>query len=250
LAEKEEIPGLKDGAGVLTLAAESGDIPIRLVRGKGRRARITILLDGEVRLTVPRHVSAGQAIAFAREKAAWIERTVRKVEAYSRPATPARSVETGRITVLGHDYPLKIEPGGRRAAIFRDEALVVAVPDPGDVEAVRRRIETWLKKRAVDVFGMVMERCLETAPDGIGSAAPPWTVRRMKRRWGSCGRDGRIVFNVRLVQTPMPLVEYVVMHELCHLKHHNHGKAFYALLSQCLPDWKTRRKALNAIAVE
>ena len=77
--------------------------------------------------------------------------------------------------------------------------------------------------------------------------ATPAAVRWMKRRWGSCGRDGRVVFNIRLVQTPLPLVEYVVVHELCHLKHHHHGKTFYALLAKCLPDWKERRKALNAI---
>ena len=112
---------------------------------------------------------------------------------------------------------------------------------------MRRRVEAWLKRRAEQIFGMVLKQALSGPAAAHGISAPTWSVRWMKRRWGSCGRDGRVVFNIRLVQTPLPLVEYVVVHELCHLKHHHHGKTFYALLAKCLPDWKERRKALNAI---
>ena len=116
-----------------------------------------------------------------------------------------------------------------------------------DAAAARRRMESWLKRRAEQIFGMVLKQALSGPAAAHGISAPTWSVRWMKRRWGSCGRDGRVVFNIRLVQTPLPLVEYVVVHELCHLKHHHHGKTFYALLAKCLPDWKERRKALNAI---
>jgi predicted metal-dependent hydrolase len=234
---------------LLILETASGKIPLLVERGKGRRVRISVLSDGRVRMFVPRRVDLDQVLAFAHEKAGWIERTVRKVETYTRLFSPAKSVETGMISILGQTYPVKIEPGRGRRAAFADGVLVVPVADPDDGAAVQRRIEAWLKRRAEQIFGMVLRRGLAVAAVH-GIAAPPWSVRWMKRRWGSCSRDGRVVFNIRLVQTPPALIEYVVLHELCHLKHHHHGKSFYALLAKCLPDWKERREALNGIVVD
>jgi predicted metal-dependent hydrolase len=235
---------------VLFLETASGKIPLHIVRGKGRRLRLTVLSDGRVRMSVPQRADSGQVLAFAREKAGWIARAVEKVGRYTRLHGAETAAETGLITVLGQVYPVRIEEGRGRRAVFAEGVLRVPVADPVDAEAVRRRIEAWLKRRAEQFFAMVLERALkENAIRGLTGPAS-WTVRRMKRRWGSCGHDGKVVFNVRLVQTPPALVEYVVLHELAHLKHHHHGKTFYALLGRCLPDWKERRQALNAIAID
>lgn len=67
----------------------------------------------------------------------------------------------------------------------------------------------------------------------------------MKSRWGSLSSRGYINLNLELIKTPLPCIEYVVLHELCHLEHMNHGPGFRRLLSQCLPDWQQRRQQLN-----
>ena len=74
-----------------------------------------------------------------------------------------------------------------------------------------------------------------------------WTVRDMHTRWGSCSlKTRRITLNLKLFHKADPCVEYVIVHELCHLIHPDHGKEFYALLEKELPDWKSRRKQLKA----
>jgi predicted metal-dependent hydrolase len=247
--EEDILPRESPAEAFLILETDSRRIPIFLERGKGRRLRILVLPGGRVRASVPRGIRPAQVLAFARAKAAWIERTVRKIESRIRLFSPATSVETGMISFLGQTHPVRIKPGRGRRAVFTDGVLVVPVTDTNNPDAVRRRIESWLKHRAEQIFSTALSRGLET-PVLQGVAAPAWSVRWMKRSWGNCRKDGRVVFNIGLVQTPPPLIEYVVLHELCHLKHHNHGASFYSLLAKCLPDWKERRKALRALAVE
>jgi len=74
---------------------------------------------------------------------------------------------------------------------------------------------------------------------------PEVKLRRMPARWGSYSRPGTILLNPELVKAPLYCIEYVIMHELCHLKHPNHGRGFYRLLTRCMPDWERRKGRLE-----
>jgi predicted metal-dependent hydrolase len=81
------------------------------------------------------------------------------------------------------------------------------------------------------------------------TATPNLRIRTMQKRWGSCTEAGVITLNLKLIQAPKLLIDYVIIHELCHLKEHNHSAAYYRLLDRTLPQWRERREALNQVKV-
>ena len=82
--------------------------------------------------------------------------------------------------------------------------------------------------------------------ESLGISYPTLPVRQMKSRWGIC-TAGNIILNLLLIHVPKHLIDYVVIHELCHLKEHNHSAAFYAVLERVLPDWEEQRRQLNQL---
>lgn len=80
----------------------------------------------------------------------------------------------------------------------------------------------------------------------VGRTVPKWSVRRMKTRWGSCNREtGHLWFNLELAKKHPDCLEYIVVHEMAHLRERSHGDRFTTLMDQLLPDWRARRDALN-----
>ncbi len=104
-----------------------------------------------------------------------------------------------------------------------------------------------LRKEAMLKFLDIAAPWVEQFKKKYGVEPKKWTVRTMNTRWGSCSSaTGRITLNTKLYYKPDECVEYVIVHELCHLIHPDHGKGFYALLEKELPEWKRRRKQLKA----
>ncbi|MFQ5419980.1 MAG: YgjP-like metallopeptidase domain-containing protein [Anaerolineae bacterium] len=125
--------------------------------------------------------------------------------------------------------------------------LFVHTPNP-QPEQVKTLLTGWYRRHARRVFTARLDACFPRVAK-YGLAYPRLEIRNMEKRWGSCTAEGKILLNLRLIQAPKPLIDYVVMHELCHLKEHHHGAAFYALLDRAMPDWQARRQRLNELDV-
>ena len=115
--------------------------------------------------------------------------------------------------------------------------------DADRADRARRSLEKWSRPRAKSVMNRFFGRW--SAKTGLKPKII--RVKELKRSWGVCTRDN-ISINWRLIMAPAPLIEYVVVHELCHLRHKNHSPAFYATLASFLPDYKERRKELKRLA--
>jgi predicted metal-dependent hydrolase len=99
------------------------------------------------------------------------------------------------------------------------------------------------------VFGEIFAECSGRA-ERHGIQPEGFKIRKMTNRWGSCTSEGHILLNIDLIVAPVNCIEYVIVHELCHLKEHNHSKKFYMLLSAMMPDWERRRERLNRCVAE
>jgi predicted metal-dependent hydrolase len=150
---------------------------------------------------------------------------------------------------LGKQYRLRIRQGSLPSVKLTVGFLWMTVPRPGDVRRLRQLVDSWYRTHAVELF----ERRLKICHDRVkhhGVPFPALKLRRMKTRWGSCGKNGSVMLNPALVRLPVPCIDYLIIHELCHLKIHHHGSEFYRLLDKCLPDWSARRERLNLAAVQ
>jgi predicted metal-dependent hydrolase len=111
---------------------------------------------------------------------------------------------------------------------------------------VRRRIRDWYRERAKFYFARKLQE-LSTRFEGVKNA-PDFQLLAMKNQWGSCSPAGRVSLNPSLIKAPAHCVEYVLLHELCHLLEHNHSKRFYALLERQCPDWRAWKHELDLLA--
>ena len=153
--------------------------------------------------------------------------------------------ERRNFVYLGRRYRLKVEEGKSQAAKLSDVFCLSGSKVGRTLKASRGRQKHGIK-RARETLSRYMEKCYTIASrHNVPKAL--LVIRAMRRRWGSCSPSGRITLNLNLVQAPVHCIEYVIMHELCHLKHHNHSKAFYSLLTRCLPDWRKRKETLDLI---
>ncbi|MBN2568152.1 MAG: M48 family metallopeptidase [Deltaproteobacteria bacterium] len=222
------------------------EIPYRLHWAVRKRMRIVVNPELTVDVYAPLFAEDERISQALQKKAPWIARMLDKQETYHPLPTPQRYVSGETFVYLGRQYRLKIEQGSELSAKLLGRFLWVWVEDKRDIERIKRTVGRWYQKRAHEVFARYLEKCQAVA-SRHGVPEPLLSIRNMRRRWGSCSASGRMTLNIKLVQMPVHCIEYVIMHELCHLKYHNHSKQFYSLLSRCQPDWRKRKEALDRI---
>ncbi|MDD5207342.1 MAG: SprT family zinc-dependent metalloprotease [Desulfobacterales bacterium] len=223
-------------------------IPYLLHRSQRKSLRIVVRPDMTVNVYAPMGATDDEVHSALSKKGHLIARAIDKFEAYQPLPSPRRFVSGETLAYLGRQYRLKIEKGPKQPAKLLGRFLWVWTEDRTDVQGIKGNVESWYRKRAHETLGRLVEKCCSVA-SRHGVPRPQVVIRSMRTRWGSCSSTGRITLNVNLVQAPVHCIEYVIMHEVCHLKHHNHSKIFYSLLTRCQPDWRKRKEMLDRFRV-
>jgi len=202
--------------------------------------------DSSVSVDAPQDASPEEILLHVRKRAAWILRQQRAFQRYSLDFPPRLYVSGETHRFLGRQYRLKVigNPEERESVALDREFLTVLTHHKEQPARVRKQVETWYRRQALEVFA---ERVEHWYPhfERLGAVRPAIAARQMRTRWGSCTARGRITFNTKLVMAPRMLIDYVVVHELCHLQEHNHGAQFQHLLTRIMPDWKELKEKLD-----
>jgi len=199
--------------------------------------------EGRVEVLSPLTAKEKEILERVRHKAPWILKQVDYFNSY-RPATPPRRFINGETHLhLGRQYKLKIVPDSENIVkAYRGQLWMHAVNTKP--EALKLQLDSWYKQKATVIFNELLEEVLPKY-NRYKINKPSLSIRYMSKRWGSCTPGGKIILNTELIKAPKASIEYVIVHELTHLVHHNHTKAFHNLQSRILPDWKKWKDRLE-----
>lgn len=203
---------------------------------------ISVMPDSAVQIRAPQGASLDAIALKVQKKASWI---VEKQDWFAKfpKAQPPRQYLGGETHLyLGRHYRLKIEKGKERLVKI-DGGFIRVVSADVRPATVKKILDEWLRERAKMQFDNVFQACAARFSSPIGPVR--LQIRDMKTRWGSLSKGGILTLNIRLIAAPKECIEYVVVHELCHLKYPNHDKKFYRLLETRLPDWEKRKLKLE-----
>ncbi|MBE0626534.1 MAG: M48 family metallopeptidase [Burkholderiales bacterium] len=207
---------------------------------RARRRSIGMVIDDEgLRVAAPGHTSIAEVEAFIREKARWVLRKLSEWRAAPRPQVVNWS-DGATIALLGVPVTIELVPG-RRDISLHDGRLGIGLASRGEPAALRKRAIAWIKERARALFG---ER-LSVYAARLGVPTPALALSSARLQWGQCREDGRVRLNWRLIHLPLHLVDYVVAHELAHLREMNHSARFWAVVGGLYPDYLLARRELR-----
>jgi len=232
-----------------SIEAYNRRIDYEIVFSKNRkRAEIVVRPDLKVEFRAPQGLSSETIKEMVRRKAVWICKKLESFEANKLPDQKKQYVEGEIYLYLGREYHLKIvalESIKKSFTAFKDSELTVIVPgktsDGLFPLLVKKAIWDFYSGRAeVEVGSIITDYSRK-----LGISPPAFKVKYQKRRWGSCSADNVIRINFQLIMAPSEQLEYVVVHELCHIKEKNHSARFWRLVSKLMPGYEIHRKDLK-----
>ncbi len=208
-------------------------------RRASRRSIGLVIDDGGLRVAAPVRTPLAEVEAFILKKARWVLKKLSERRAAPRPPV-VNWTEGATIALLGTPVSIELLPG-RHDISLQDGRLGIGLAPRGGPAALRKRCIAWLKHWAHSLFA---ERMVLYAAN-LGVPRPAMTLSNARTQWGVCRRDGHVRLNWRLIHLPLHLIDYVVAHELAHLREMNHSARFWRVVGGLYPDYKAARTELR-----
>jgi len=226
-----------------TLATPAG--PAVLRRSDRATLAISVLPNGTLDLVAPLDSTEADITGKVGKRLRWIVRQRTTFADMNRDRMPLRYESGATHRYLGRQYRLKIQRGQPTGVRLIGAYFRITTPNGSPMEA-ETALNAWLRGKAMEQF-TARVATWESWCVARKLPAPRVRLLRMPKRWGSSHRDGRIYLNPELVKAPAICIDYVIAHEVCHLKHPQHDRAFFKLLDQTVPNWRAIKARLEQL---
>ena len=219
-----------------------------------RKVIIKVHPDQRVVATVPHDASDDAIVDAMHKRARWIWQSINDFAKQKDTVLPKRYVSGETQFYLGKRYVLKVivdaeqVPNVKLSRGKLNVTLKYEISKDTDDRLVKVKplIDKWYQHKAKAIFH---ERLAELLPKATWvTGIPSFRVMAMKKQWGSCSTKGNLMLNPHLVKAPKECIDYVILHELCHIAEHNHSERFWRLLTQVMPNWKEVKAKLDDMA--
>ncbi|PWB14346.1 M48 family peptidase [Acinetobacter sp. AM] len=227
----------------LAVVYGGGEIPFQLEFSKRKSLEISVHPDKSVFVKAPEGTDHDAIEAKVKKRARWIKRQIRYFDQFD-PRTPSRKYVSGESHLyLGKKYRLKVDVEPNNSVALKAGFFEVTSTN-GKPDHVKSLLRDWYFEKANFYLNKIFLECWEKFkyPDSV---KPNVKIMQLKKRWGSLSKNRTLTLNRDLIKAPKECIEYVIIHELCHLEHHHHGPEFYQLLERSLPDWVRRKQKLE-----
>lgn len=219
-------------------------IPITVVRTDRRKTASIQVVEGDVQVIVPSTLSEAGINDLVQKKSKWIRGKL-KLQESIKPVRAKEFVSGESFAYLGRNYRLKLLCGDSTGVKLKGGYFVLNIPestvlsDRGDY--IKSQLTQWYLQHADNRLKDKTERyaeLLDVVPKSV-------TIKHYKSRWGGCSVHGDVYYNWRIIMAPHRIVDYVVVHELCHLKHHDHSRQFWSSVGSVIHDYRDCREWLK-----
>lgn len=216
------------------------------LRRSTRRSIGFMIDDDGLRVTAPKRVTLADIDSAIRAKQRWIlaklhERGERRAQRQQKP--PLRWVDGAQLPYMGGEITLRLQDAARSHCLFDGEARVLSVGVVAGLSEwqLKERVRLWYEGEATRLFGARLDHYAVR----LAVSYRAFALSSAGTRWGSCTVEGNIRLNWRLIHYPLALIDYVVAHELAHLREMNHSPRFWATVGEVYPDYEGARLALR-----
>ena len=219
------------------------DIQIEIIKKDIKNMHLSVLPpDGKVRVSAPNNLSDESIIMFVKTKLGWIKKQQEKFE--QQPRQSEREYVSGEtLYVWGHQYYLQVEYNQKRnSLVLEGNKAILSVRKESTVKQREKFVNEWYRS----LLKTEVEKSLPKWETITGLYCDSWQSKYMTTKWGTCNTSTRKIWlNLQLAKKTIECLEYVILHELAHLKVKNHGADFVAILDLHMPYWRECKKMLN-----
>lgn len=223
-------------------------IPYQVAFDDNRNTRVAIHVnpDGSVSVDAPHGFDDADIRNAVQKRARWVANHVMDAHQRYAQVRPKEYVSGEQVLYLGRRYMLKVVQVSEKPTEARLKGNRLEVESrSGEAGDIKARMRAWYRVKGQDYFARRLDLLSKSLP--WVSAVPSFRLVEMQRQWGSCSSSGEIIINPHLVKAPRPCIDYVLIHELAHLKYHDHGAAFWNLLDAHAGDWRKSKHYLDGL---